>query len=148
MTKREFLKLLLLGFALYFVVTALGYGRNSRIFPMAIGIPTVILLALAFIGVWKPGLLRGAEVDFGAPSGGACLSRRRPKRATSRRCASSERSAGSSLPWPASPSSVFQWQYRSTSCCSGGSRAVPAGTRASSPRSSPGRSSSGTLTSL
>jgi hypothetical protein len=68
---RTILILLLLGFALYFVVTALGYGRNSRIFPMAIGIPTVILLALAFIGVWKPGLLRGAEVDFGAPSGGA-----------------------------------------------------------------------------
>jgi hypothetical protein len=65
---RTILTLLLLGFALYFVVTALGYGRNSRIFPMAIGIPTLILMALALAAVWKPGLLRGAEVNLGAPS--------------------------------------------------------------------------------
>ena len=68
---RTILTLLLLGFALYFVASALGYGRNSRIFPMAIGVPTVILLALALAAVWKPGLLRGAEVNFGVPSSGA-----------------------------------------------------------------------------
>jgi len=68
---RTILTLLLLGFALYFVVAAFGYGRNSRIFPMAIGIPTLILMALALVTVWKPGLFRGAEVDFGVPSSGA-----------------------------------------------------------------------------
>ncbi len=67
---RTILTLLLLGFALYFVVAALAYGRNSRIFPMAIGIPTLILIALTLAAVWKPRLLRGAEVSFGALSSG------------------------------------------------------------------------------
>jgi len=67
---RTILLILVLGFALYFVGAALGYGRNSRIFPLAIGIPTVILAALALAGVWKPGLLLGVEVQFAGSSTG------------------------------------------------------------------------------
>ena len=61
---RTILTLLLFGFALYFVVAGWTYGRNSRIFPLAIGIPTVILMALMLADVWRPGLLRGADVHL------------------------------------------------------------------------------------
>lgn len=59
---RTILIILLLGFALYFLISATAYGRNSRIFPEAIGIPTVLLTALLFVAVWKPGLLRVADI--------------------------------------------------------------------------------------
>jgi hypothetical protein len=62
------LNVVMLGFALYCVIAAFGYGPNSRIFPIAIGIPTVILLALSIAAVWKPSILRGADVQLGASS--------------------------------------------------------------------------------
>lgn len=62
---RTVLLIFLLVLTLYFLVAALGYGRNSRIFPLAIGIPTAILAALSLCAVWKPGLLAGADVQLG-----------------------------------------------------------------------------------
>ena len=62
------LNLLMLVFALYCVILALGYGRNSRMFPLAIGIPTAVLLALSIVAVWKPSILRGADVHLGDSS--------------------------------------------------------------------------------
>ena len=62
---RTVLLIFLLALTLYFFVTALDYGRNSRIFPLAIGIPTAILGALSLCAVWKPGLLARADVHFG-----------------------------------------------------------------------------------
>jgi hypothetical protein len=58
------LNLVMLVFTLYCVILALGYGRNSRMFPLAIGIPTAILLALSIVAVWKPAILRGADVHL------------------------------------------------------------------------------------
>jgi hypothetical protein len=63
---RTILAIFLLGFALYFVVAALDYGKNSRLFPVAIGVPTAILTALTLAALWRPGLLRTADVNFGA----------------------------------------------------------------------------------
>jgi len=68
---RTILVILLLGLALYFTVAAFGYGPRSRLFPIAIGIPTVFLTALALAALWKPGLIRKADVDFGTPSSDA-----------------------------------------------------------------------------
>ena len=62
------LNLIMLVFTLYCVILALGYGRNSRMFPIAIGIPTAILLALSIVAVWKPAILRGADVHLGDSS--------------------------------------------------------------------------------
>lgn len=67
---RTIFMVLLVALALYFVIAALGYGRNSRIFPLAIGIPTAVLTALALAGVWKPALLLGADVQFAGSSSG------------------------------------------------------------------------------
>lgn len=67
---RTVLILLLLGFELYVVVAGFGYGRHSRIFPVGIGIPTVVLTALALVATWKPGFLRRADVHLGGPSFG------------------------------------------------------------------------------
>lgn len=64
------LNVIMLGFALYCVIRALGYGPNSRMFPLAIGIPTVVLLALSIVAVWRPAILRGADVHLGGSSGG------------------------------------------------------------------------------
>lgn len=55
----------MLGFALYCLVAGASYGHNSRIFPIAIGIPTVLLLMLCIIGVWNPAILKGADVHLG-----------------------------------------------------------------------------------
>jgi hypothetical protein len=62
---RTLLNLIMLAFALYCVARALGYGPNSRIFPLVIGIPTAVLLALSILAVWKPSILRGADVTLG-----------------------------------------------------------------------------------
>ena len=62
---RTALLIFLMALTLYVLVAALGYGRNSRIFPLAIGIPTAILVALSLCAVWKPGLLARADVRFG-----------------------------------------------------------------------------------
>jgi hypothetical protein len=62
------LNVVMLSFALYCVILALGYGRNSRMFPLAIGIPTAVLLALSIAAVWKPSILRGADVHLGSSS--------------------------------------------------------------------------------
>jgi len=62
------LNLFMLVFTLYCVILALGYGRNSRMFPLAIGIPTAVLLALSIVAVWKPAILRGADVHLGDSS--------------------------------------------------------------------------------
>ena len=62
------LNLIMLVFTLYCVIMALGYGRNSRMFPLAIGVPTAILLALSLVAVWKPAILRGADVHLGDSS--------------------------------------------------------------------------------
>jgi len=62
------LNLVMLVFTLYCVILALGYGRNSRMFPLAIGIPTAVLLALSIVAVWKPSILRGADVHLGDSS--------------------------------------------------------------------------------
>ena len=62
------LNLVMLVFTLYCVLLALGYGRNSRMFPLAIGIPTAVLLALSIVAVWKPSILRGADVHLGDSS--------------------------------------------------------------------------------
>ena len=43
------LNLFMLVFTLYCVILALGYGRNSRMFPLAIGRPTAVLLPLSFL---------------------------------------------------------------------------------------------------
>jgi hypothetical protein len=64
------LNLIMLGFTLYCVSAALGYGRNSRIFPLAAGIPTAVLLTLSIWAVWKPAILSGADVRLGASSSG------------------------------------------------------------------------------
>lgn len=61
----------LLGLALYFLIEGLGYGRNSRIFPLAVGVPTVILTALTLIAIWKPSAIKWADVHLGASSAGA-----------------------------------------------------------------------------
>lgn len=67
---RAILTILLLGFSLYFVVVGYGYGPNSRIFPVGVGVPTAILMAIALVGIWKPNFVRWAEVQFGDdPSG-------------------------------------------------------------------------------
>ena len=68
---RTILTMLLLVFALYFLILGMGYGRNSRIFPLAVGIPTVILMALTLAAVWRPDLLRGADVHLAGLSTGA-----------------------------------------------------------------------------
>ena len=60
------LNLVMLSFTLYCVILALGYGRNSRMFPLAIGIPTAVLLVLTILAVWKPAILRGADVHLGS----------------------------------------------------------------------------------
>jgi hypothetical protein len=65
---RTFLNLIMLGFALYCVARALGYGPNSRIFPLVIGIPTAVLLGLSTLAVWKPSLLRGTDVTLRSSS--------------------------------------------------------------------------------
>ncbi|MGE5301799.1 MAG: tripartite tricarboxylate transporter TctB family protein [Alphaproteobacteria bacterium] len=62
------LNIVMFGFALYCLIVGAGYGHNSRIFPIAIGIPTVILLALSIVAVWKPAVLRGADVRLGSAS--------------------------------------------------------------------------------
>ncbi|MBI3064549.1 MAG: tripartite tricarboxylate transporter TctB family protein [Deltaproteobacteria bacterium] len=62
------LNLVMLVFTLYCVILALGYGRNSRMFPLAIGIPTAVLVALSILAVWKPSILRGADVHLGDSS--------------------------------------------------------------------------------
>ena len=62
------LNLIMLVFMLYCVIMALGYGRNSRMFPLAIGIPTAFLLALSILAVWKPAILTGADVHLGKSS--------------------------------------------------------------------------------
>jgi hypothetical protein len=62
------LNLVMLVFTLYCVLLALGYGRNSRMFPLAIGLPTAVLLALSIVAVWKPSILRGADVHLGDSS--------------------------------------------------------------------------------
>jgi Tripartite tricarboxylate transporter TctB family len=62
------LNIVMLGFALYCLVAGAGYGHNSRIFPIAVGLPTVILLALSIIAVWKPTILKGADVHLGGAS--------------------------------------------------------------------------------
>jgi hypothetical protein len=64
------LNVVMLAFALYCVIAALGYGPNSRMFPLAIGIPTAVLLALSIAAVWKPAILRGADVHLGSSSSG------------------------------------------------------------------------------
>jgi hypothetical protein len=64
------LNVAMLGFALYCVILALGYGRNSRMFPLALGIPTAVLLALSIVALWKPSILRGADVHLGESSAG------------------------------------------------------------------------------
>ena len=62
------LNVVMLGFALYCVILAFGYGPNSRMFPLAVGIPTAVLLALSIVAVWKPAILRGADVHLGSSS--------------------------------------------------------------------------------
>jgi hypothetical protein len=62
---RTVLLLFLLALTLYFLVAALAYGRNSRIFPLAIGLPTAVLVGLSLAAVWRPGLLARAEVRLG-----------------------------------------------------------------------------------
>src|SRR3970282_737681 len=37
-------------------------------FPIAIGIPAAVLLALSIMAVWKPAILRGADVHLGDSS--------------------------------------------------------------------------------
>jgi Tripartite tricarboxylate transporter TctB family len=64
------LNVLMLGFTLYCVILALRYGPNSRLFPLAIGIPTALLVALSILAVWKPAVLRGADVVLGSSSSG------------------------------------------------------------------------------
>ncbi len=66
---RTLLALFLLGLSLYFVVAGYGYGRHSRLFPIAIGLPTVFLLVLVLVSVWKPRVLRRADVDLGGELG-------------------------------------------------------------------------------
>jgi hypothetical protein len=52
---------LLLGLALYFVFAGLGYGPNSRIFPVSIGIVTAVLIILDLASLWAPSLFFKAE---------------------------------------------------------------------------------------
>lgn len=68
---RTVLTILMLVFELYVVVAGLGYGPNSRIFPVGIGLPVLILTLFALVAVWRPGLLRGADAGFGGSSIGA-----------------------------------------------------------------------------
>lgn len=60
------LNLTMLGFTLYCVILAFGYGPNSRIFPLAIGTPTAVLLVVTILALWKPGVLKGADVHLGS----------------------------------------------------------------------------------
>lgn len=46
----------LLGLALYFVLAGLGYGRNSRVFPVSVGIFTAILILVDLASQWAPAL--------------------------------------------------------------------------------------------
>lgn len=62
------LTLLLLAFELYVVVLGSTYGSNSRIFPLGIGIPTLVLTALVLLSVWRPEILRSAEVHLSSSS--------------------------------------------------------------------------------
>ena len=65
---RTILTILMLAFELYVVVVGFGYGPNSRIFPMGIGIPTLVLTIVALVAVWRPGLLRSADASLGGSS--------------------------------------------------------------------------------
>ena len=65
---RTILTILMLVFELYVVVLGSGYGPNSRIFPMGIGIPTLVLTIVALVAVWRPGLLREADARAGGSS--------------------------------------------------------------------------------
>jgi hypothetical protein len=65
---RTILILLLLAFELYVVVLGSGYGPNSRIFPLGIGIPTLVLTVLVLLSVWRPEILRSAEVRLSGSS--------------------------------------------------------------------------------
>lgn len=62
---RTILLVFLLALTLYFLVAALAYGRNSRIFPVAVGLPTAVLVVLSLAAVWRPSLLARADVHFG-----------------------------------------------------------------------------------
>lgn len=62
---RTVLTVFLLGLSLYFVVLGYGYGRNSRLFPVTIGVPTAFLVGILLVSVWKPRFLRRADVDLG-----------------------------------------------------------------------------------
>ncbi|MBI2088692.1 MAG: hypothetical protein HYT78_08090 [Deltaproteobacteria bacterium] len=59
---RSIMLVLLLGLALYFVFAGLGYGRNSRIFPVAIGIVTAVLIIFDLVSLWVPRLFPRTEV--------------------------------------------------------------------------------------
>ena len=65
---RTILTILMLAFELYVVAVGFGYGPNSRIFPMGIGIPTLILTIVALVAVWRPGLLRSSDARLGGSS--------------------------------------------------------------------------------
>ncbi|MBI2360907.1 MAG: hypothetical protein HYV04_18715 [Deltaproteobacteria bacterium] len=53
---QSILLVLFLGAAFYFVFAGFGYGRNSRIFPVAVGIVTAVLIVLDLASLWAPGL--------------------------------------------------------------------------------------------
>lgn len=59
---RSIVLILLFGLALYFVFTGLGYGRNSRIFPVAIGTVTAILIIFDLVSLWVARLFPRTEV--------------------------------------------------------------------------------------
>lgn len=65
---RSLVGIFLLFFILYFVISALGYGPKSRLFPLTIGIPTALLAALSLISIWRPNVLTWANVRFGGSS--------------------------------------------------------------------------------
>ena len=62
---RIILLILLLGCALYFVFAGLGYGRNSRLFPVAVGTVTAVLILLDLASLWASGLVSRTGVGAG-----------------------------------------------------------------------------------
>lgn len=65
---RSLVGIFLLFFILYFVISSLGYGPKSRLFPLTIGVPSLILAALSLLSIWRPNVLTWANVQFGGSS--------------------------------------------------------------------------------
>ena len=61
--------LLLLGFVLVIILMSFGYDRETRLMPLLIGIPTLLLIALQALLQFYPNLQHRFEIDIFSPAG-------------------------------------------------------------------------------